>query len=67
MNKFLEIMKFRIRTYRCDPDKNVFCDKRNCYRRYKDCCRRTTNRKYKMNIFKRIKEKWEELDEKKKD
>lgn len=43
--------------YRCDPDLNLWCPKTNCYRRYPDCCRRTNEKQYKMNIFKRIKEK----------
>ena len=42
--------------YRCDPDRNTECSKSYCYRKYPDCCKHTHIKKYKMNIFKRIKE-----------
>ena len=41
--------------YRCDPDKNKDCLANNCYRNGGPCMYET-NKKYKMNIFKRIKE-----------
>lgn len=41
--------------YRCDPDKNLICAKNWCYRNGRDCYR-CVQKKYKMNIFKRIKE-----------
>lgn len=41
--------------YRCDPDKYLDCSKRNCYRNGGPCMH-VTNKKYKMNIFKRVKE-----------
>ena len=41
---------------RCDPDKNMECLKNNCYRNNGEC-KRTANKKYKMNIFKRIRER----------
>ena len=47
----------KVKLYRCDPDKNAECKKSNCYRRYGfEFCYRTSNKKCKMNIFKRIKE-----------
>ncbi len=47
--------------YRCDPDKNVECDKKVCYRHLRDRsgyfpCHLTTNKKYKMKLGKRIQE-----------
>jgi len=41
--------------YRCDPDKNTDCRKTGCYR-YGEYCWLTTNKKCRMNIFKRLKE-----------
>ena len=41
--------------YRCDPDKNKDCLSTHCYRN-DGCCMCTTQKQYKINIFKRIKE-----------
>lgn len=49
--------------YRCDPDKNTGCPKTICYRnylvecKYTEYCKHCLSKKYKMNIFKRIKER----------
>ena len=42
--------------YRCDPDKNHWCSKTNCYRRFKGCCKHTHEKQYEMSLGKRIKE-----------
>lgn len=43
------------KVYRCDPDKNTPCKKTWCYRNGHECYK-TVDKKYKMSIFKRIKE-----------
>lgn len=53
-------MKYKAKLYRCDPDKNIHCNKRNCYRTYPLCCRHTFDKEYRMtNIWKRIKEDYQ--------
>lgn len=41
--------------YRCDPDKNIYCKQRYCYRIGKDCYK-TIDKRYKMKLSKRIRE-----------
>lgn len=41
--------------YRCDPDKNISCKQRYCYRIGRDCYK-TVDKQYKMSLRKRIKE-----------
>ena len=43
------------RLYRCDPDKNIPCKQKWCYRIGRDCYK-TTEKQYKMSLRKRIKE-----------
>lgn len=53
-------MKYKSKIYRCDPDKNIHCNKANCYRTYPMCCRYTFDKEYRMtNIWKRIKEDYQ--------
>jgi hypothetical protein len=43
------------RLYRCDPDKNIPCKQKWCYRIGRNCYK-TTEKQYKMSLRKRIKE-----------
>lgn len=47
--------------YRCDPDKNIECNKKSCYRNLRSRseyfpCYLTTKKKYRMKLGKRIQE-----------
>lgn len=57
--------KSKSKLYRCDPDKNIYCAKNNCYRNNNgEFCHKTNIKKFRMrNIFKRIREeiKWKTL------
>lgn len=62
--KLKDMMMYKkLNLHRCDPDKNKGCPKSICYRNrlgclgYTEYCKHTPNKDYKMNIFKRIKER----------
>lgn len=52
---YKKVGKMKTKVYRCDPNKNIKCNKKHCYRRYGPC-KYTFDKRYRMNIFKRIKE-----------
>lgn len=67
LNKIKMSVNLHTHTYRCDPDKNYACSKYSCYRNrwgttclVRCSCRRTIIRGFKMDTFKRIKEKLKE-------